>query len=82
MAPVLVAVRIDQCLFQKNPSKTVMQNLVTWTAEGIHKVAVGGRQKKSFEQLIFQSISEERPDLLRESILKCGITVTNNDLLL
>ena len=45
-------------------------------AEGIHKVAVGGRQKKPFEQLIFQWISEARLDMLTESVLKCGITIT------
>ena len=45
-------------------------------AEGIHKNAVGAQQKKPFEQLIFQWNSEEWPDMLRESVLKCGITIT------
>ena len=67
----------------KNPSKDrVRQNLITWMTEGIHKVAVGGGQKKPFEQLIFQWISD--PSMARYAERVC-VEVWNynyNDLLL
>ena len=53
----------------------IRQNLVTWMAEGIHKVPVGGWQKKPFDQLIFQWVSKAWLDMLRETILKCGIAM-------